>query len=83
METYFEVSEFSLIPGFAEATLVVQHSSSKHHRCLVFIFCGSILDNLGLCSRHCEIHPALVNELSYTKISIIASGVCQSTHSFV
>lgn len=52
-------------------------------RCLVFIFCGSILDNLGLCSRHCEIHPALVNEFSYTKISIIASGVCQSTYSFV
>lgn len=61
----------------------LQHSSSKHRRCLVFVFCGSILDNLGLCSRHCEIHPALVNEPSYTKISIIALGVCQSTYAFV
>lgn len=57
VETYFTVLEFSLILVCVKAALVVLHSNFKHCRFLVFIFCCSILDNLGLCSRHFEFHP--------------------------
>lgn len=57
VETYFNVLEFSLISVCVKDALVVLHSNFKHCRFLVFIFCCSILDNLGLRSRHFEFHP--------------------------
>lgn len=45
--TPFMVSELSLIPVFVLAGVVVHHSDYEHCRFLMFILCGSKIDNEG------------------------------------